>query len=95
MPPAPDTTSLVAKATAILHEEGASEVFLFGSQADGTATPDSDLDLAVRGLPPERYFRAVGRLLRELRVSVDLISLDAGSPFAQMLIQRGKLRRVA
>jgi predicted nucleotidyltransferase len=95
VPPLTDTTALIAKATAILCEEGASEVFLFGSQADGTATEHSDLDLAVRGLPAERYFHTVGRLLMELRCPVDLISLDADSPFAQMLVQRGKLRRVA
>lgn len=92
---APSVLDLVAKAGAILVEEGATEVYLFGSAAEGRVREESDLDLAVRGLPAARYFRAVGRLLRELPCPVDVINLDGDTPFARRLLERGRLRRVA
>ncbi len=43
---------------------GARKVLLFGSLARGEFRTDSDVDLAVEGLPSEVYFRAVGELLQ-------------------------------
>jgi predicted nucleotidyltransferase len=84
----------VARAVAILKEGGCSAVFLFGSGAAGTFTDQSDVDLAVQGCPPEKFFRLLGRLLYELDRSVDLVDLDAPDPFAQMLLRDGGLQRV-
>ena len=90
----PEVTDRVSKATAILRSEGACEVYLFGSFAEGQARPGSDLDLAVTGLPPKRYFHAVGRLLDELLIPVDLIDLDRPTPFVRRLRESGRLHRV-
>ena len=48
---------LIEKAAVALKEAGAHEVYLFGSQARGNIHEESDIDLAVSGLPPEKYFR--------------------------------------
>lgn len=79
------------KAIAILKEEGCTEIFLFGSLAEGKGTKKSDIDLAVRGCPKDKFFRVLGRLLMELHHSVDLIDLDEQSRFAHYLEKEGEL----
>lgn len=86
---------LIQTAARVLLEEGAREVYVFGSMAEGRWRPGSDLDLAVEGLPAARYYHAVGRLLRELRVPVDLLPLESESPLIRRLRASGSLRRVA
>jgi predicted nucleotidyltransferase len=43
----------------LLCSMGATQVYLFGSATKGGLRPDSDVDVAVRGLPPEVYFSDV------------------------------------
>jgi predicted nucleotidyltransferase len=91
----PQSSPLVAKAAAILREEGATEVYVFGSWARGTARPDSDLDLAVSGLPPERYFKAAARVSAETGRMADILEIEREPTFVAFLRSRGELRRVA
>lgn len=79
----------------ILRAAGASEVYLFGSFADDTATPDSDIDLAVKGLPPPVFFETVGKISLALSRNFDLIDMDEKNPFTEYLEQKRKLVRVA
>ena len=85
---------LIEKAVAELKAAGAREVYLFGSAAKGTLRENSDLDLAVSGLPPEVFFRALARAANVLRRPVDLIDLDEESAFTRYLKNEGELRRV-
>ena len=85
---------LIEKAVAELKEAGAREVYLFGSAAKGMLRENSDLDLAVSGLPPERFVRALARAANLLRRPVDLIDLDEDSAFTRYLKDEGELRRV-
>ena len=78
------------KAAEILKSAGCSECYVFGSYADGRARENSDIDIAIRGLPPERFFYVYG----QLPGTVDLIDLDDGSRFSRRLLQRGAMRRV-
>jgi predicted nucleotidyltransferase len=91
----PEIEHLVSTAVAILREEGASEVYLFGTHARGRASAGSDLDLAVAGLAPDRYYAVIGRLMASLRTDVDLHRIEDGSPLIKYLRQRGELKRVA
>jgi len=43
----------IARAAEVLKAAGAREVYVFGSAAKPRGTPPRDVDLAVRGLPPE------------------------------------------
>lgn len=61
----------------ILRRFGATRVWLFGSLVDGTIDERSDIDLAVVGLDPERYFDALGSLLMAAPASVDLVDLTS------------------
>jgi len=86
--------NLVRQAAAALIEAGAREVYLFGSALHGSDSPGSDIDLAVVGLPPESFFRAVGLARRILRRPVDLVDLHESNPFTDYLKESGQLRRV-
>jgi predicted nucleotidyltransferase len=82
------------KAVAILKEFGATEVYLFGSQATGKARKDSDLDLAERGIPARKFFEAYGKVLMALDHEVHLIALDKPTDFSKYLQSKGELRVV-
>ena len=87
--------SSIQRAAEILKAEGAKEVYLFGSEAAGTAGKDSDVDFAVAGLPPASFYHVVGLLAGILRRPLDLVDLDESTPFTDYLRRKGKLRRVA
>src|SRR4029453_14152961 len=84
----------IDRAVRILKEEGCSEIFLFGSGTEGKARDRSDIDLAIRGCPPGRFFHLLGRLLWELDHPVDLVSLDTENPFTHYLQKEGGLLRI-
>ena len=84
----------IGRAVRILKEEGCSEIFLFGSGAEGTVKEASDIDLAIRGCPQGSFFHLLGRLLWELTHSVDLVNLDTHDAFAQYLQREGALIRI-
>jgi predicted nucleotidyltransferase len=84
----------VAHAVQILKQEGCSEIYLFGSGARGNVSNTSDIDLAVRGCPPERFFHVLGKLLMEVDRPVDLVDLDASSDFVQQLLKEKQLVRL-
>ena len=84
----------VELAVRILRKEGAREVYVFGSAAEGDLRPGSDIDLAVRGLPPERFFPAMGEVGFAVSRPIDLVDLDSSADFADFLSHEGKLRRV-
>lgn len=84
----------VERAVEISKEEGCREVYVFGSVAVGDADRRSDLDIAVRGCPPERFYRLLGRLMDELSHPVDLIDLDVEIRVAEFLEEEGQLIHV-
>ena len=85
---------LVADAATALKAAGAREVYLFGSAAAGRMREDSDVDLAVSGLPPERFFRAMGEAECILQRPLDLVDLDEVNPLTRYLKEEGELVRV-
>jgi predicted nucleotidyltransferase len=81
-------------AAELLRGLGATEVFVFGSAARGELRPGSDVDLAVSGLPPSLFFRAVSKASDILRRPADLIDLDDETPIVRYLKASGELVRV-
>jgi predicted nucleotidyltransferase len=57
---AADLSESIAAAAAALKAAGAREVYLFGSAAERSLHENSDVDMAVSGLPQEVSFRAMG-----------------------------------
>ena len=84
----------INKAADILRLAGCVECYIFGSLFYGRADDKSDIDLAVRGLPPEKYFYVYGQLSMQVSRAIDLVDLDDGSRFSRRLEQREAMRRV-
>ncbi len=81
----------VESATRILAEFGCKEIYLFGSLAKGSSNEKSDIDIAVKGCPPEKFYIALGRLLMELKHSVDLVDLDTTPSLGRILEKHKEL----
>jgi predicted nucleotidyltransferase len=84
----------VLAAANLLRSMGASRVFVFGSLVKGELRPDSDIDIAVSGLPAKVYFSAVSRASDLLGRPVDLLDLDDDTPLVRHLLDSGELIRV-
>jgi predicted nucleotidyltransferase len=86
--------SSIEAAADILKGFGAREVYVFGSAAHGSLRPDSDVDLAVSGLPPAVFFRAASKAADALDRPADLVDLDDESAIVNYLRTSGELVRV-
>ena len=84
----------VAQAAKALKAAGAREVYLFGSAATGSLREGSDIDLAITGLPPEVFFKAMGNAGDILRHPLDLIGLDEDNPLTRYLKEEEQLVRI-
>lgn len=61
----------------LVEEFGATRVYLFGSLAEGRFRLTSDIDLAVEGLAPEKFFKASAAISRFAGdFDVDLIPFE-------------------
>lgn len=85
----------VSKAAKLFIRLGASEVFVFGSAVKGQLRPNSDIDIAVSGLPAFVYFSAISQVSDLIGRPVDLVDLDDDSGLARYLRSSGELVRVA
>lgn len=85
----------IEKAIKILKENGATEVYIFGSIANGKFNENSDIDIAVKGIKAEEFYKVAGILMFELENKIDLIDLDDNNNrFAQMILKVGGLLKV-
>ena len=60
----------------------------------GKLRPNSDVDLAVSGLPPEVFFRAMAAAHDALGRPLDWVDLDDDNDFTRYLKEEGELQRV-
>ena len=65
-------------------------MLLFGSSIDPTR-PARDIDLAVEGLAPEKFFHFYGDLLFGVSMPVDLIDLTEDTKFNRLVRDGGLL----
>jgi len=69
-------------------EFDAGVVWLFGSSLDPNREA-RDIDLAVEGVAPERFFRFYGRLILDLPKPVDLVDLSLDPPIRHIVWAKG------
>jgi predicted nucleotidyltransferase len=81
----------VRTAANLLRSMGASDVFVFGSFVRNELRPESDIDIAVSGLPPKVYFSAVSKVSDVVGRPVDLVDLDDETPLVRHLVASGEL----
>jgi len=86
----------LTKAIEYLKSIGCKEIILFGSLSDGTFDRFSDIDLAVSGVSPRAYFRAIAILPSLIGSKVDLVMMDHMSDELEKRIRKqGKILYVA
>ena len=86
--------TLLERACTVLKSAGALEVYAFGSATRGLFHGSSDLDLGVRGLPPERFYSATAQVTDAVGRGVDIVDLDVPTPFTRYLGESGEMIRV-
>ena len=94
MPTTLSEEEAVLAAANLLRSMGASQVFVFGSLVKGELRAESDIDMAVSGLPAKVYFSAISRASDILGRPVDLVDLDDDTPRVRHLLGSGELIRV-
>jgi predicted nucleotidyltransferase len=77
-----------ATITSLAHRYGAATVWLFGSSAD-RHQHGRDLDLAVEGVAPARFFQFVGALMLSLSRPVDVVALEKRSKLSALIRRDG------
>lgn len=65
-----------------------SSVYLFGS-ASRSDVESHDLDVGVKGLLPEAFFRFYGELMKRLSKPVDVVDLSKDSLFSELVEEEG------
>ena len=73
-----------AAITALARRYGVGRVWLFGSNADQRKR-GRDLDLAVEGVAPARFFQFVGDLMLSLSKPVDVVALEERSKLSALI----------
>ena len=78
------------RAIALAKSYGATRLILFGSAA---STPDEagDLDLACDGVSGWKFYELGARLEEELKIPLDLISLNPPTRFTRLIERKGKV----
>ena len=82
------SANLIEIVKACAKEFGVKSVWLFGSAAEDETTA-TDIDLAIEGLAPEKFFEFYGRLFFELPKPVDLVDLSQNPPIASIIREKG------
>ena len=47
---------MTLKISSVLSDMGCTESYIFGSQVNGNADEYSDIDIGIKGLPPQKIF---------------------------------------
>lgn len=80
-------------ATKLVHEEGAQRAYVFGTVLDKDRFRlSSDIDIAVEGLPGDRFFALWAELEREYQRQIELVRLEwAHGELRRYIREHGKI----
>jgi predicted nucleotidyltransferase len=84
----------VELAALFLKREGCQAVYLFGSLVTGTSHENSDIDIGIRGLPPENFLRVYSKLDDTLSNTVDLVDFDLNDKLYNLLSSLGEVVKI-
>ena len=78
----------------LLKNEGCQSVYLFGSLITGKIHQNSDIDIGIKGLPPEKFIRVYAELDNNLTNAVDLVDFDDNNKFFDLLESLGEVMKI-
>ncbi|MBF0239710.1 MAG: hypothetical protein HQM12_18575 [SAR324 cluster bacterium] len=67
---------------------GAHRILLFGSSSFPSGE-GKDIDIAVEGIPPKKFFQFYGELMFKVSKPLDIVDLSQNSRFTQLVRQDG------
>ena len=69
----------------VLLKMGCTESYIFGSHVTGGADESSDIDIGIKGLPPQNFFATHSLLEDATGKSIDLVDFDEKPKFYELL----------
>ena len=81
-------------ATNLLKNEGCQSIYLFGSLVTGKIHRNSDIDIGIKGLPPESFFHVYAKLDNDLLNAVDLVDFDENTKLYDLLDSLGEVIKI-
>ena len=84
----------IEKIVEIIKDVGGKEAYLFGSIVRGDNIETSDIDIGVKGVPKNLFFKLGGRIMMALNRQVDLVDLDEETRFTKRLLENEVYARV-
>jgi predicted nucleotidyltransferase len=81
----------IQKSYICLKNHGCKTVYLFGSLVTGEAHYNSDIDIGIKGLPPELFLEAYSDLSDTLENTFDLVDFDFSNDFYSLLKRMGEV----
>jgi len=84
----------IKRAYSLLKKEGCTNVYLFGSLVKGKTNEMSDIDIGIKGLPDEKFFRVFSAVNHVSNINVDLVDFDDSNDFFSLLIEIGRIKEI-
>jgi predicted nucleotidyltransferase len=84
----------IKKACYLLKNEGVKKIYLFGSMVTGKIHAFSDIDIGIKGLPPERFLRVYSYLSDNIGVKFDLVDFDFSTDFFDLLKRLDEVKEI-
>jgi predicted nucleotidyltransferase len=84
----------IKKSYVCLKKHGCATVYLFGSLVTGKTHDESDIDIGIKGLPPEKFFRAYADLGSNLVNDYDLVDFDSSHELFSLLDRLGEVVKI-
>jgi predicted nucleotidyltransferase len=84
----------IEKATYLLKNAGSRSVYLFGSMVTGKIRENSDIDIGIKGLPPEDFFKVYAKLYMGFENEIDLVDFDDNNEMFSLLERLGEVVEV-
>ena len=85
---------MTSKISSVLSDMGCTESYIFGSQVNGNADAYSDIDIGIKGLPPQKFFATHSMLEDATGKTVDLVDFDEKPQFFALLRDLGELQKI-
>lgn len=85
---------MTLKISSVLSDMGCTESYIFGSQVNGNADEYSDIDIGIKGLPPQKFFATHSMLEDATGKTVDFVDFDEKPQFFDLLSDLGELQKI-
>lgn len=84
----------IKRACLLLKNNGCKNVYLFGSMVTGRIHSFSDIDIGIKGLPPEKFFRVYSDLSDNIETKFDLVDFDFNIDFFDLLKRLDEIKEI-